>query len=244
MIKTAVILAAGLGSRLKDVTKEMPKGFLEIGGCPIIEKSIEKLFEFGIKKIFIGTGYLSEAYEMLAANHHSRIQCIKNENFATTGSMYTLFNMRRHIHQDFLLLESDLIYDKNGLGFLINDPAKDVILASGKTNSNDEVFIEADEHNFLANMSKNPAELNNIHSELVGITKISIHTFRLMCEFAEKTFASTPKLDYEYALVNAAATANIFVKRINNFAWCEIDDEHHLERAKRSIYPQIMESEA
>ena len=69
MIKQAVILAGGLGSRLKDKTKTMPKGFLEIGGTAIVEQSIQKLLACGIEKIIIGTGHCSEYYDQLAQKY-------------------------------------------------------------------------------------------------------------------------------------------------------------------------------
>ena len=59
-IDTAVFLAAGLGSRLKGLSKDKPKGFLEIKGKSLIELSVNKLLDAGIKQLFFGTGYLSE----------------------------------------------------------------------------------------------------------------------------------------------------------------------------------------
>ena len=54
-IKTAVILAAGMGSRLQDITQnEVPKGLLKIEGKSLVERSIEKLRSIGIEKIYIG----------------------------------------------------------------------------------------------------------------------------------------------------------------------------------------------
>jgi 2-aminoethylphosphonate-pyruvate transaminase len=60
MIRQAVIMAGGLGSRLKNLTEAMPKGFLEIDGVPIVETSVKKLFAAGIEEIIIGTGHCSE----------------------------------------------------------------------------------------------------------------------------------------------------------------------------------------
>ena len=57
--------------------------------------------------------------------------------------MATLFNMHEYINDDFLFLESDLLYGKDALEYLFSDDRKDLILASGTTNSNDEVFIES-----------------------------------------------------------------------------------------------------
>lgn len=240
MINTAVILAAGLGSRLKDKTKTMPKGFLKIDDKALIIHSIEKILDAGIRKIIIGTGYHSKFYEMLKKDY-PMIICIKNEDFASTGSMYTLYNMRKAITEDFLLFESDLIYESSGLLELINDKRKNLILASGKTNSGDEVYIDANNDDVLINMSKKSDELSSIHSELVGISKVSIKMYNIMCDYTEKEIHQNRKLDYETVMVKATKQINVFVKKIEEYAWCEIDDENHLNRALNKIYPIIKE---
>src|SRR5688500_13423825 len=101
-VKTAVILAAGLGSRLKDKTKERPKGFLEIEGQSLIERSISELLKSGITRIIIGTGYLHEHFDGLRQKY-PQVTTLRNDDFATTGSMATLYTLRELIDGPFLL---------------------------------------------------------------------------------------------------------------------------------------------
>lgn len=56
-IKTAVIMAAGLGTRFGRQTEKIPKGFIEVGGKPMVVRSVETLLECGMDRILIGTGY-------------------------------------------------------------------------------------------------------------------------------------------------------------------------------------------
>ncbi len=249
MVKTAVILAAGLGSRLKDRTKDIPKGFLEIGGKPIIEQSIRKLIESGIENIFIGTGYLFKKYEEFARNFYL-ISCKYNPDYENSGSLCTLYNMRDIIKDDFLLLESDLLYDKLGLKVLLNDFQKDVILASGFTMSKDEVYIEANEKGQLTQVSKMKDKLKNVYGELVGISKISYSTFIELCSYSEEELEINKKMDYEAAIAKISSlhiknkAEPFYIKKIDDYSWCEIDDENHLERARSKIYPLICDKEA
>jgi 2-aminoethylphosphonate-pyruvate transaminase len=237
IIETAVFLSAGLGSRLKGMGEAKPKGFLEIDGKSLIEQSVSKLLKAGIKKFYFGTGHLNHVYDVFASQYNAT--CIKNEIYADTGSMYTLYNMRNDIKEDFLLLEADLLFDYSGLEALMNDEHEDAILASGKTNSDDEVFIEIDHDNNLINMSKDPKVLNRIDCELVGISKVSFNTYKQMCSIAERMFLHNPKLDYEYVFVAYSKSSPMFVKKIENYIWCEIDDENHYKRAVEKIYPKI-----
>jgi len=243
MIKQAVIVAAGLGSRLKEKTVSKPKGFLELGGIAIVEWSVQKLLACGIEKIIIGTGYKAEAYNELAKKYPA-IQTAFSADFETTSSMATLSVCAQFVTDDFLLLESDLIYDSIGLSVLINDNHENVILASGATNSGDEVYLSADNGSLLKALSKNKAELPSVYGELVGISKISITLLSAMCEYYNKYRITLPKLDYEHAIAACTNTIPVFIRKIEYLAWREIDDESHLEMAQKEILPRIQENES
>lgn len=243
MIKQAVILAAGLGSRLGELTKNMPKGFLQIDGVAIVENSIKKLISVGVEEIIIGTGYKAEFYENLA-NKYNCIKTVYNKDYEKTSSMVTLNVCKQFINNDFLLLESDLIYDKIGLFVLINDERSNVILSSGKTYSGDEVYLSVNNNFELVSVSKDKTKIQNPFAELVGISKITKNTLNEMCNFYEK-FADI-KIDYENVLeqISRQNLADIFVRKIEYYAWSEIDNETMLQTAINEIYPRIKENES
>jgi len=242
MVREAVILAAGLGSRLKGRTEFMPKGFLELGGMPIVEHSVRKLIAAGVEHIIIGTGHCARYYEELAAKYHI-IDTVTNPIYTKSGSMQTLYELRSKITHDFFLLESDLVYDELGLFSLSNDLRTNLILASGSTKSGDEVFLETDGTDRLVQLSKNLTELCRNDGELVGITKLDLATLGRMCAYAEKTFAVNPMLEYEQAMVAASASVPIYIKKLEHYLWREIDDESHFEMAANTIFPRIQEAE-
>jgi 2-aminoethylphosphonate-pyruvate transaminase len=242
MVKKAVFMAAGVGSRLRGKLDSKPKGFIEIGANPIMVRSIEILLKQGVEKILIGTGFKSEHYERLA-DRYPQVSCVKNDRFRSTGSFFTLYNMRRSIEEDFLLLESDLLYEERAVSILQKDPAENVILASGWTGSGDEFYIETDEHRNLVDMSKKREELNDAYGELVGISKISHRFFRILCGWADTHLVEAQSRDYEYCLCQAAKTLPVAVRKVDDLIWVEIDDDSHLQRAVHHIYPRIKEIE-
>jgi 2-aminoethylphosphonate-pyruvate transaminase len=237
----AVILAAGLGSRLKNKLTEGPKGFIEFDGKAIINRSIENLKSSGISSIIIATGHLSKFYEELEDNE--LIFCKKNDFYANTGSFFTLYNLNNYINNDFLLLESDLLYERRAINLLINHRESDVILASGRTLSGDEVFIEVNSNNRLSHLSKNQRSLSNVFGELVGISKISLNTYKMLCDWAKKNMNEAKLLHYEEALVRIRNKNNFYVERIDDLIWTEIDTEEHYERAVEKIYPLLKKIE-
>lgn len=243
MIRQAVIVAGGLGSRFGDRTKLMPKGFIEIDGVPMVERSVQKLIAAGIEEIIIGTGHCSEYYDELAKKYHV-IKTVKNENYANTSSMGTLEVCVPYIKGDFILLESDLIYDSVGLTVLQNEQRANVILASGKSNSHDEVYLAADADGVLNEVSKDKSVIPEPAGELVGITKISKACLEKMMAYY-KSSADLIKLDYESALKQVSVSGEpVYVHKVEYYAWTEIDDESMLDRALTQIWPRIKENES
>ncbi len=237
-VKNAIILAAGLGSRIPSVSDIHPKGFISFEGISLIERSLIGLIEAGIEHIILGVGYKSEYYKELS-DKYRQITCCFNPYFEKSGSLETLLYAKNHVQDDFLLLESDLLYDLKGLDVLIHHPKENVILASSQTNSGDEVYLEADDENFLQNVSKNSGLLRHISGELVGISKISHHLVCCLEKFVDQSTKRPTLLDYETSLVKIKDIVPIFVHKEPNYIWTEIDNLYHYHRAKNQIWSKL-----
>jgi len=239
LIPTAVVLAAGMGTRLRGELRDRPKGFLELGDQPIIVESLQRLADADIEQVIIVTGHQADFYATLAADSAGFVRLVHNERFADSGSMYSLYCAREVVGGAFLLLESDLIYEPRALETLLRHPSPDAILLSGPTDAGDEVWVET-HAGCLVSMSKERAELNSVAGELVGISKISSALFDRMCRISAAAFETTLAFDYETdCLVAAAAERSIACPVVADLAWSEIDDPSHLERARTVVYPEI-----
>jgi len=243
MIKEAVIVAGGLGSRFGNRTAVMPKGFIEIDGVAMVERSVQKLLAAGIEKIIIGTGHCNEWYDKLAEKYPA-IQTVKNNNYQNTSSMGTLEVCAPYVTGDFLLLESDLVYDAAGLRVLINDERSNVVLASGPTHSQDVVYLETDDAGILSGVSKDASKITKLAGELVGITKLTPAALKAMCDYYAANRAELAKLDYENCMNAVAHETGIYVRTIQYYTWTEIDNEQMLARALEQIWPHIQENES
>jgi len=235
MFTTAVIMAAGLGSRFGKMTETMPKGFIEVGGQSMVIRSIETLIACGIKRIIIGTGYKKEAYEALKAQY-PQIECVFSPRYAETNSMYTLWNCREAIgNDDFILLESDIIYSKNAITELLEDNHPDIMLITPVTKFQDQYYVEYDAHGTLARCSTNKEEIN-VKGELVGIHKLSSNFYHRLCEEYEKIVEDKPKLGYEYQLLwMSQHVIPVYVHNSSDVKWYEIDDEDDLRYAEEKV---------
>ncbi len=228
-------MAAGMGTRFGSMTEERPKGFIEAGGQPMVVRSIETLISCGIERIIIGTGYLREAYEELA-RRYPQIVCCFSPRYAETNSMYTLYNCQEMVgDDDFLLLESDLVFERRAITSLMECEHPDVMLITPVTKFQDQYYVESDEHGTLTNCSTDKTQVR-AKGELVGIHKLSNAFYRKMCADYESKVAELPKLGYEYELLYMSQHVQpVFVLCEEGLKWYEIDDMEDLRYAEANI---------
>ena len=173
-------MAAGMGTRFGHKTDDMPKGFIEVGGVPMIERSVQTLIDCGITRIIIGVGYHQEAYRDLQ-KRFPQIECVENPIYADTNSMYTLFCCRLALapNEDFLLLESDLIFEHRAIKALLDCEQPDLMLITPVTKFQDQYYVESDNNNVLTRCSVKKEDLE-AKGELVGIHKHKVVVYELV----------------------------------------------------------------
>jgi len=241
---TAIILAAGMGTRLRSLIGEKPKSFLEIAGISLINRSLTQLRDHGVSEIIIVVGYMKEYFINMVPIKGISIHYVNNENYATTGSMHSLSLLENVISDDrqYILLESDLLYENFALSSLLNANDSNILLTSGFTDSGDEVFVHG--HRLVQYISKKKNHDYVISGELVGISKLSPIQIKEMCNYYTKNFYFKSKYDYEICISDIASSNEVNILKIENLKWCEIDDYKHFDRAVHNIYPAILSDSA
>lgn len=242
----AVILAAGMGTRLRPLTDEIPKAFLEIDSIPLIKRSLDNLLEIGIKELIIVVGYMEEYFKKNIGNHYKKltITYITNPEYLTTGSMYSLSQTEGLIDNDILLIESDLLYEKIALEALVDSTEPSEILVAPISGSGDEVYICVNKNNELINLGKNIKKKDKVIGELVGISKLSLDFLLKLFERAKEDYVNNEKnYHYEEVIFELSKTHPIKCRLINELSWIEIDNINDLKRAIEIVYPKIKEKE-
>ena len=102
----AIILAAGKGSRLGNVTEKIPKGMIKLFGKTLIERQIEIYRNCGINDITIVTGYKSEVIDFSGINY------IKNHNFEMTNMNESFFCASKKLSDSVIVSYTDIIFDQ------------------------------------------------------------------------------------------------------------------------------------
>lgn len=237
----AIILAAGMGTRIRPLTDKMPKAFIEIDGVSLIKRSLDNLEKVGIREVIIVIGYKGSYFKERMGNRYKNLNItyVINPEYQETGSMFSLSQIEGLIHEDILLLESDLLYELKALTTLINSNELNVILTAPLSGSGDEVFICVNENNELVNLGKRIKESNNAIGELVGITKLSLDFLAKLFNKAKEDYRQNEK-NYHYEEVIFKLSKTYQIKCIlSELAWIEIDNFDDLKRAKEVIYPRI-----
>jgi choline kinase len=120
-VRTAVLLAAGLGSRLAPLTDAVPKCLVAVSGVPILERLVRALDTHGFRRLIIVTGYKAETIREYLGERFGGIavEYVVSPCFETTNNIYSLWLARHLIDEPFLLVESDVVFDEQLLAPLL-----------------------------------------------------------------------------------------------------------------------------
>jgi len=121
-VTTALLLAAGTGSRLQPLTSDAPKCLTEINGIPVLARQIRYLRQWGFKRLVVVVGYLGECIREFLADHAAglTVDFVTSPRYRTTNNLYSLWLARKEIREAFLLLECDLVFDASLLGDMLH----------------------------------------------------------------------------------------------------------------------------
>jgi choline kinase len=244
----AIIVAAGIGSRLGDLTKDLPKPLVDVNGKSILERQIEIFKKFGIDEIFVVTGYKKDKITF------SNVKYIYNSEYQQTEQIGSLMKARKHISGDVIISFGDIIFEESILQQLLENKENFVLVSEPNWKNSyeqrsDNPPTQSDfialENNKIKKFFKNSLEINNSHStvEFIGLMKISSMSSNVFLQTYEKLekyhkgkfhFASSfmkAKLIDFFEELRLAGTE---MHSINvNGKWCEIDTIQDLEIAKK-----------
>lgn len=237
---TAVILAAGLGSRLRGFY-DKPKGLLRLGGVPLVQRALDALRHAGITDTVLVTGFGAEAYREFLATAASPVRQRHNPDFARTGSMHSLWLARDAVPGDLLLLESDLLFEPRALTALLAAPRGDHVLVSGPTGQGDEVLAYG-ANGRLRELSKPRLAGEAPAGEFTGISRLTREFFTALCRHYETRAAVPSNYHYDDGLTALAADHPIRLLAVPDLLWAEIDDVAQHDRAVRVVLPALNQS--
>lgn len=142
----AIILAAGMGTRLRPLTNDRPKCLVAVNGVPMVERQIQFLKEKGIDDITLISGYKAESLEYLKDRYG--VDIVFNDRYDTCNNINSLYIVKERF-RDTYVLEGDVYMDKN---VLLSEVSQSTYFARKKKYEN-EWGLEVDNNNRLMNIN-------------------------------------------------------------------------------------------
>lgn len=223
----AIILAAGMGTRLRPLTNDTPKSLIKVAGEPMIERQIKFLKEKGIHEIIVVTGYLHEQFEYLKDAYD--VTLVHNDKYNLYNNIYTMYLVRGYL-QDAYVTEADV--------FMINNYFKSELQHS--------TYFAGMKHNFEQEWIVKFDENDRIHDIVVEdgsdyiIAGVSFWTQRDGLLIKEKLEEAIEKGQYQTLYWDNIVQENLNnidlrVTKINSDDWFEIDSLKDFERANKYL---------
>ena len=236
-MKTAVILAA---RKERDMTIPYPLQCYNVGEREqesLLHRTVSLLHEMEFETIIVVTGFCAELF---APFKEKGVQLVNNGRYVYTSSMASLALAAPYVKEDFLLIESDVLCEKRLLKQLATTSKKNCLTLVNECGNGDEALVETD-GNFVVKISKDIHQLNRIDGEMVGISKISLETYKKM--LVKWEFNSNLKLNYEYLFLDCTEKYERQYIKVADLVWCEVDNAVDFGYLKDVFYPRLRRKE-
>lgn len=247
----AIILAAGMGTRLKKLTSNNTKCMVKVNGVTLIERALSILDRKGLSRIVLVVGY--QAQNLIEFVHTLNIKTpvvfIENSIYDKTNNIYSLTLAKKYAcEEDTLLLESDLIFEEALIDALIDDDRETLALVDKFENWMDGTCTILDDNDcivdFVAGKYLDFANKDEYY-KTVNIYKFSSHFSRnTYFPFLEAYAGAMGNNEYYESVIKLIAmleTKEIRAKRLNGQKWYEIDDAQDLDIAESIFANNISE---
>lgn len=241
----AVILAAGMAKRLRPLTDNTPKCLLQVGEKCLLQRSVDALRENGINDFVIVTGYLHEMIEEFMQKQYGNsihVTYLHNKDFETTNNIFSLWLTREETDgRDFLLLDSDLLYDSRIVKSVLAEDSPNVLTVIKHELGEEEVKVVINEAGNILEINKtcNPS---SAIGESLGIEKMGKTYSEAL--FKELEIMITQEhLDnvfYERAFERLLTQGHTFkILDATKYFSCELDTVEDFENAKQKIPAEL-----
>ena len=243
----AIILAAGMGKRLKELTKNNTKCMVKVNGVSLIERMLRQLENKHLSKIVIVVGY--EGQKLIdfigTLNIKTPIVYVDNQIYDRTNNIYSLFLAKEYLRQeDTLLFESDLIFEDSVIDILLEDPRETLALVDKYESWMDGTCVKlSDDDSIEAFVPGKNFKFNEIkeYYKTVNIYKFSKHFSEThyipFLEAYSSALGNNEYYEQVLRVITMLDDPGIKGKKLNGQLWYEIDDIQDLDIATSMFTP-------
>ena len=246
----AIILAAGMGRRLAEKTRDNTKCMVEVNGVRLIDRLLGQLSQLSLNRVIIVVGYkgkelqeyVTSTYLSPLAPHPSplKIEFAENPVYDKTNNIYSLSIVRQQMTEDdTLLIESDLIFSDRLFPMILENPYPNLALVAKYETWMDGTMVCLDEDNNIVNfVSKSAFDYNDVDSyyKTVNIYKFSRdfskNRYVPFLEAYIKAVGNNEYYENVLRIISMLNSHDLKALPIGDERWYEIDDKQDLDIAE------------
>ncbi len=243
----AVILAAGMGKRLGELTKGNTKCMIEVGSETLISRLLHQLDKLNLQRIILVVGYKAKELQdyLQTIPIQTTIEFVENTIYDKTNNIYSLYLAKDYLTaDDTLLFESDIIMEDAVIQKLVNNPYPDLALVDKYESWMDGTVVTIDDENrilrFIPNSQFQYDEIPDYY-KTVNVYKFSQHFSSTMyVPFLEaycKALGRNEYYEQVLRVITMLDNSGIRALPLTGEQWYEIDDIQDLDIAE-SIFTE------
>ena len=238
----AVILAAGMGKRLGELTKGNTKCMVEVNGVSLIDRALGQLASLDLNRVVIVAGYEGKKLMDYIGNRYDgrlKIEYIENPIYDKTNNIYSLaLAKEKLLEDDTLLIESDLIFDDRMFPLIVNNPYPNLALVAKYETWMDGTMVRIDDDNNIVDfISKKAFKYSDVdfYYKTVNVYKFSRdfmeHKYLPFLEAYCSALGNNEYYEQVLRVICMLDNSELKALPITDEKWYEIDDIQDLDIA-------------
>ena len=238
----AIILAAGMGKRLGEYTKNNTKCMVPVNGVPLIDRVLNQLSSLKLSRVVIVVGYEGQKLIDYIGNEYNglKIEYIFNSIYGKTNNIYSLALAKDKMQEDdTLLLESDLIFDDRLFSLVVDNPCPNLALVAKYEAWMDGTMVQIDDERNIVNFVPKEAfrhEQADSYYKTVNIYKLSkefsANRYVPFLEAYMKAIGNNEYYENVLRILSFLDCKDLKALPITDEKWYEIDDKQDLDIAE------------
>lgn len=242
----AIILAAGLGKRLRPLTDNIPKALIKLkGNVRVIDVICCNLLSAGVKDITIVVGHASEVLKKYISENpmyakFDLIQYVMNEEFEKTNTAVSLYIALKNLVkvEDIIVVNGDIVFDYRILEKLVHAPGTAIVVDNFKTLTKESFKVRI-EGNVIIGMGKD-IDIESSSGEYIGLAKICREDVELATEILRQIVDKDRNAYYDFLFQWLSRIKGLSFVFTDGLPWTEIDFIEDLEYAEKLIAGNVV----
>ena len=237
----AVILAAGVGKRLWEITQHRPKCLIEIGGRSLLHRYLEILAGLGIRRATIVVGYRQEMIRAAVERNACgvTVDFLVNDQFHR-GSISSLWIARTALDDDVIVMDADVLFHRDILRRLVESSYENALLMDEMVRQTGEECMVVVAGGRVIALTKKMPDRYDYAGEGVGFLRVRhADTAQMVESLRSHIDKGSWNMEYEDALQQFFQTVKVGHEKIGGLPWTEIDFVEDVKKAELDVLPRL-----